>query len=367
MIGLNNQKNKQNEYMSFPKRIPQHKNEDLSYAIIEDRMHEIGVFRNFTNHDYGIDFEIEIEVDGRMEGHSLKVQIKSSDDLSIRKDGHATVGGIKQSTLNYWAEISFSQPVVGMAVDLVGENKIYVSDLLFWQIIQQIEPSGDVEKRDDKGHIIQPPTKTVDFGCCSDIQKNMDKLRHYAYGFSLRDFLNAHKWILLNLKNIFKMYEDAMTCDQFMPIYEPKLFKMFLQQVKAFVYYDLGFREKGEKLDIVFDYNYYIKKSNGDDPYNIEVAQGMKIILSNMMLPLLQQYRNLVFNSSYYWINKDLDYLKLVFDTDFPDWNNEEDMLRFGYDESEEDWGNSSWLSFIDQQQERYGITDNSLISKALR
>ena len=93
----------------------------------------------------------------------------------------------------------------------------------------------------------------------------------------------------------------------------------------------------------------------------------MKIILSKLMLPLLQQYRNLVFNSSYYWINKDLDYLKLVFDTDFPDWNNEEDMLRFGYDESEEDWGNSSWLSFIDQQQERYGITDNSLISKALR
>ena len=49
--------------MSFPKRIQQHKNEDCSFAIIENKLQEIGVFRNQTNHDYGIDFEIEIEVD----------------------------------------------------------------------------------------------------------------------------------------------------------------------------------------------------------------------------------------------------------------------------------------------------------------
>ena len=353
--------------MNFPKRIQQQRNESHSFAIIEDRMHDLGVFRDLTSNDYGVDFEIEIENDGRMEGHCLKVQVKSSDDLTIRKDEHATVGGIKQSTLNYWAEISFNQPVVGMAVDLEGDKNIYVSDLLFWQIVQQIEPSGDIENRDDKGHVIPPPTKTVDFGCGCDNQKNMDKLRRYAYGFSLRDFLNAHKWILLNLKDIFKMYEDAMTCDQFMPIYEPKLFKMFLQQVKAFIYYDFGFREKGEKLDVVFDYQFYVNRSNGDEPYNIEVAQGMKAILKKMMLPLLQKYRNLVYSSSYYWINKDLDYLKLVFDTDFPDWNDEKAMLQFGYDESEEEWGNSKWLSFIDQQQKRYGITDNALIVKALR
>ena len=65
-----------------------------------------------------------------------------------------------------------------------------------------------------------------------------------------------------------------MTCDQFMPIYEPKLFKMFLQQVKAFVYYDLGFREKGEKLDIVFDYNYYIKKVMVMNPITLKSHKG---------------------------------------------------------------------------------------------
>lgn len=352
--------------MSFPERTQQHKNEDLSFAIIEKGLNDLGVFRNQTSHDYGIDFEIEIENEGRMEGHSLKVQVKSSDDLYIRNDGHATVGGIKQSTLNYWAEISFNQPVVGMAVDLGAIENIYVSDLLFWQVVTLIDPSGDEEKRDDKGRVIQPPTKTMDFGSCTDNQKNMEKLRRYAYGYSLRDFLNAHKWILSNIKEIFQMYSDAETCDQWMPIYELKLFKMFLKQAKAFIYYDFGFKEKGEKFDVLFDYQYYVNKSNGDDPYNIEVARGMKLILTKLLLPLLHKYRNLVFDSSYYWINKDRDYLKQVFDTDFPDWNDDKAMMRFGYDEAEKEWGNSKWVRFISDQQDKYGITDNSMIIKTL-
>ena len=80
--------------MSFPERIQQHKNEDKSFAIIKKDLIELGVFRDQTSYDYGIDFEIEIENNGRMEGHCLKVQVKSSDDLNIRNDGHATVGGI---------------------------------------------------------------------------------------------------------------------------------------------------------------------------------------------------------------------------------------------------------------------------------
>lgn len=350
--------------MSFPKRIQQHKNEDDSLAIIQDDLKEVGVFRNQTSNDYGID--IEIENKGRMEGHSLKVQVKSSDDLYIRKDGHATVGGIKQSTLNYWAEISYNIPVVGMAVDLNGNNRnIYVSDLLFWQIIPMIEPSGDEEKKDEKGHIISPPTKTMDFGGEYDNQKNIEKLRRYAYGYGLRDFLNAHKWLLTNIKEIFQMFSDATYCDYFSPIYEPMRFKTFLQQSKAFIYYDLGFRTE-DALDRAFDYDYYVAKGGDCEPCNHDVATGMQSILQKLLLPLLQKYRNLVYASTYYWANKDSDYLKLVFDVDFPDWNDENAMLSFGYDERKKRWGNSDWVKFIDDQQKRYGITDNSLLAKLL-
>ena len=89
--------------MNFPKRIEQHKHESDSFAIILYKLKEIGIFRNITESDYGIDFEIEVVNGDLVEGRCIKVQVKSSDKLKVRKDGHAKVGGIKQTTLYYWA------------------------------------------------------------------------------------------------------------------------------------------------------------------------------------------------------------------------------------------------------------------------
>lgn len=46
--------------MDFPQIIKQHKNESDSFAIILYKLREIGIFRNVTESDYGIDFEIEV-------------------------------------------------------------------------------------------------------------------------------------------------------------------------------------------------------------------------------------------------------------------------------------------------------------------
>lgn len=87
------------------------------------------------------------------------------------------------------------------------------------------------------------------------------------------------------------MYSDAAYCDRYTPIYNPKLFKMFLQQAKTFIYYDFGWREKSDNLDVVFDYQTYVNKSNGDDPYNIEVEKRNEahsekdIVSSNSEIP----------------------------------------------------------------------------------
>lgn len=125
--------------MDFPTRIKQHKNESDSFAIILYKLREIGIFRNVTESNYGIDFEIEVVNGDKVQGHCLKVQVKSSDNLTIRqKDGIATVSGIEQSSLNYWAEISYNTPVVAIAVDVKSED-IYVSDPLFWQVIQKLD------------------------------------------------------------------------------------------------------------------------------------------------------------------------------------------------------------------------------------
>ena len=82
--------------MNFPKIIVQHKHESESFAIILYKLRELGIFRNITENDYGIDFEIEIVNGDRVEGHCIKVQVKSSDKLIVgKRNGHAKVGGIK--------------------------------------------------------------------------------------------------------------------------------------------------------------------------------------------------------------------------------------------------------------------------------
>ena len=59
--------------MDFPKRIKQHKNESDSFAIILYKLREIGIFRNVTESDYGIDFEIEVVNGDKVEGHCLRI------------------------------------------------------------------------------------------------------------------------------------------------------------------------------------------------------------------------------------------------------------------------------------------------------
>lgn len=110
--------------MDFPKRIKQHKSQSDSFAILLYKLKDLGIFRNATENDYGIDFEIEIVHNERLIGRYLKAQVKSAEDVYIRKDGVPTVGGIKQSTLLYWAELSYRSHVVAFAVDLKTEKSI---------------------------------------------------------------------------------------------------------------------------------------------------------------------------------------------------------------------------------------------------
>lgn len=127
--------------MDFPKRIKQHKAESDSYAILLYKLRKVGIFRNLTDNDYGIDFEIELLEGDKVTGNYIKAQVKSSEDLKIRKsDLVPTISGIKQSTLNYWAELSYKTHVVAYAVDLKTEN-IYISKPLFWQAIKLIDGS----------------------------------------------------------------------------------------------------------------------------------------------------------------------------------------------------------------------------------
>lgn len=100
--------------MDLPKRIAQRKAESTSYAILLYKLRHLGIFRNVTDNDYGVDFEIELVKEESVTGNYFKAQVKAADKVKVRKkDLVPTVGGIKQSTLNYWCELSFKTHAYG--------------------------------------------------------------------------------------------------------------------------------------------------------------------------------------------------------------------------------------------------------------
>lgn len=340
--------------MNFPRRIEQHKHESDSFATILYKLKEIGIFRNITESDYGIDFEIEVVNGNQVEGHCIKVQVKSSDKLKVRKrDGHARVGGIKQSTLYYWTELSYNVPVVAMAVDL-DEEKIYVSDSLFWQAVSLIDAT-DKEKH--------PKSKSIDFGKLCDVEDVIRHLKRIAYGYGLRDELNAHKWMLRNLISVMALYENSVHCDPWCVVDDEMLFQSFLESAKIL----LGISsypgdKKIKTLEKYFDYS-AIKNSTPSGEIEYSVARKVMECIFEFLLPQLKLYKAMIINSAYYWAYKDPGYLKLAITTDIPNENEEKVLCEYGrrnpYDESlkrERKLG-----IIIDEIEKRYKLPPNEL------
>ena len=339
--------------MNFPKRIEQHKHESDSFAVILYKLKEIGIFRNITESDYGIDFEIEVVNGNQVEGHCIKVQVKSSDKLKVSKDGHAKVGGIKQTTLYYWAELSYNVPVVAIAVDL-AEEKIYVSDNLFWQAISLI----DATEKDKR-----PKSKSVDFGKWREVKDEIKRLKRIAYGYGLRDELNAHKWLLRNLISIMALYENSVHCDPWCDVDDEILFKSFLESARIL----LGIKsypgdENVKKLVTYFDFS-AIKNSTNSGEIEYSVVRIVMESIFEILLPCMRLYQYRVRDSAYYWAYKDPDYLKLVLTTDIPKENDETILCEYGrrspYNNSLEK--EREFIRIIGEVGQKYKLPNNEL------
>ena len=251
--------------MDFPKRIKQHKSQSDSFAILLYKLKDLGIFRNATENDYGIDFEIEIVHNERLIGRYLKAQVKSAEDVYIRKDGVPTVGGIKQSTLLYWAELSYRSHVVAFAVDLKTE-KIYITNSIFWQATCLIDSSDT--------------TKTIEFrpeinipGFADDVKKKEETenlissflVKRIAFDRGITDILYAHKTLLRNIKSLFELYTDTWHYDAWTEVQLEDIFKTVLECSEILIGFDLP-----EKLDNIekedrtqlFSFDYWARKTD---------------------------------------------------------------------------------------------------------
>lgn len=303
--------------MDFPQQIRQHKNESDSFAIVLYKLRELGIFRNVTTQDYGIDFEIELVEEGRVCGHCVKVQVKSSEKLYLDKYGRPTIGGIKQTTLRYWAELSYSIPVIALCVDLNSEL-VYSTGAIFWQAISLL----DATER----------SKTIKFQKAMSIEELIGEIRSIANGFSLREELFAYKWILRNIKDIFELYTGSCWYDADSQTLDLTVFKLFLDNAKVILTPWISKIKTDHKaFEQLLTYDYYYIRSNCDDPHNRVIYEGLKYFFVQL-LKMLDFNREKVLSSGYYWVYNDDDYLRLVIETQVPTFEDEKDLKNFNHD-----------------------------------
>ena len=316
--------------MDLPKQINQHKAESDSYAILLYHLRDVGIFRNVTDNDYGIDFEIEFVEDGKVVGNYIKAQVKASENLNIRKhDSVPTVSGIKQSTLNYWAQLSFKSHVVAYAVDLKNEN-IYISRPLFWDVISKIDKSKS--------------TKTIEFIPHQDELDSQIPIakvytKFYSKLPSLQDEIYNHKLGLKSLNRFIRLYTDVFQYDVFCEVENQDDFATFLEVCRVLLsnvlISKLDLSEKDKMY--LYSYQYWCNESendsSGDEVVNYVAQRPLKVLFP-LFLDALERYEQRVFSGQYFWLHKDRTYLKLVYDNPIPTEREHESIRDLGYSDT---------------------------------
>lgn len=293
--------------MILPKRIKQKQNESESYAILLYKLRNIGIFRNLTENDYGIDFEIEIVRDGELTGKYLKIQVKSAEKLKIRKkDNVPTISGIKQSTLWYWAQLSFSTNVLIFLVDIKSEN-IYLTKPIFWQASKLIDGSNN--------------SKTIEFLPVSEYHAEVAKVLTsiYAVAPTIRDHIYYHMEAIRNLKQFLDLHLGIFHYDVHMPIEDECVFGQFLELCQKLLWYrNVVEKFPEEDRENPFSIHHWKKKTEYYEPYNYICQAPMKILMPEFLAEL-KSLRQRILDGSYYWVHKNMSYFRLVYTHEIPE------------------------------------------------
>ncbi|ACM21573.1 hypothetical protein Geob_3230 [Geotalea daltonii FRC-32] len=311
--------------MKLPSRIKQHKAESDSYAILLYKLKNVGIFRNLTENDYGIDFEIEVLKGDQLTGRYVKVQVKSSEDLKIRKkDKVPTVGGIKDTTLNYWAELSLRVNVLAYAVDLKNEN-IYITKPMFWQATKLIDGS----KR----------SKSIEFLPVDQYHSEVAGALTYAFALAptASDIIHNHKVALKHLMEFIEFYVGTFHYDIHLPTDEPDVFRSFLDVCRILMWdmrYDKSAELSEEEQKCLLRYEYWAKQGNliYDEIPHYVLQKPMKFLMP-LFIKSVKRYNTRVLDARYYWLYNDCNYLRLVYECVMPeDLDSHEGIMRWGYD-----------------------------------
>jgi hypothetical protein len=308
--------------MKLPTRTKQKKSETESLAIVNYKLGDLGIFRGQTENDYGIDLDLELVQGDQVTGRAIKIQVKSAEELKLRKDGTPSVGGIKQSTLRYWCELSFRTSVVAYAVDLATQ-KIYVTINLFWQASAKIDGGGS--------------SKSIEF-----LPEGPDNIALAKYATAVQAFqptiaevVAAHSMALRRLKQFLMLLADTFHYDAGSPLHEPDDFRDLLQVCGVLLWNDGDklWSDRNERKRWM-RYDYWERKSEKDgwDGISYFAAQPILATLLPALIRILCVNKKRVLAGKFYWSHRDPQYLALVYETTIPDVDDKDGLIKWAYE-----------------------------------
>lgn len=249
-----------------------------------------GILRSFREADYGIDLEYEFVHGNTVIGKSIKIQLKSSSDLKITKDGTPRIYKIKQSTLNYWAEISYRTNVILVAVDLSSE-RIYCTPPLFWDIIKKIDTS-----RKSKSISLIGNEKITNEITCALIDS-------FALAPVVNEIILNQKIALQYLEEYLQLCSEVTFYDQFLELDDTTTLKNLLD-ICSKLLWNVDVRSYFKKSNGVTKWNnisfFYENSKDGTLKYCF-LYEPLEILI-NLLFKKLILLRNSVLNSFIYWI-----------------------------------------------------------------
>lgn len=340
----------------YPQQTVQLKSEYDSLAILGYKLKDLGILRNVSINDFGIDLEIDIVEKSNVTGRILKAQIKSS-RVAKKIDGDVSVGNIKQSTLRYWMSLSLRCPVIVFMVDLTTEE-IYYSEPIETQAAALIDGTAAEKTVRLQHQLVQNPQSTDAisglFSLLGGKVTEQDKanvrasllatskeireannnfetkhayLAHLAASGSLADTKYMHLKCIENISIIFSFNNENtnFNMDHATGIFEPQFFRFFLKVAEKFIgYYAIKDYCRENDLDLAAFYReeYWRVRSEkilGFDPKEItyEGMSGHIPYLAKLLLEHLVIRRKQILEQEFiYWFEEDPHYIEAVYLTD---------------------------------------------------
>lgn len=275
--------------------------EQKSLAILLYYLKSQGIVRRIAENDYGIDLEYELSHNQFVYGKTLKIQLKAKRNIRVNRDNTLTISKIKQSTLNYWAQVSYYSNVLLVVVDIEKEQ-IHVSDPIFWDAVKLIDntertKSIKIEMHEDPNAVSLLLINAFTLAPC------FSEVRLY------------HKMALNMIKGFIEEWLFSKCCDYDTEVDDYYNFDCLLEISKTLLW-NIQLDDKVGKINK--EKRWYDRSSyyNSCGYINYRDINKTYYVLLDHLIKYLIDIREKMIASFMFWVCKDMEYYKYVLSFD---------------------------------------------------